>query len=292
MSTTGHREQGAVRLALMLLAAAVTTAALVRRAWTLLPDGSAGASVMPVDRAVELAVLAAGSLAAAWLALSALVGVAYVAAGRLGHRWRTGEALLDRVAPAAVRRLARSAVGIGVGTGLALAPTAALAADAGEAGPDSAPASVVLDLGWQTASDTSGAADASGDSGLEVAPPADETATGTSTVGGTDADEGATVAVEAGDDATSRTGPAPVSRDVLPATTRDAADGGQGDTRVVLRGDTLWDIAAESLGGSPSDADVLREMTRWHEANRDVVGDDPDLILPGQVLRTPGSPAG
>ena len=281
-STTGHREHGSARLALVLLAAAAVAAALGHRAWTLLPARLEAVPAIPVDRAVELAVLAVGSVAATWLALSALVGLLYVAAARLGHRWRAGEALLDRAAPALVRRLARSAVGIGVGTGLALAPTAALAADGGETSPDSAPASVVLDLGWQPASD---------DAPQPAAPAAPAGP-------GTHVDPGAVTAVTDADttpldgtpDADARPDASPdrpstVSHDVLSAARGTPPDDG---TRVVVRGDTLWDIAAAQLGGSPSDADVLREMTRWHDANRDVLGADPDLILPGQVLRTPG----
>jgi nucleoid-associated protein YgaU len=60
---------------------------------------------------------------------------------------------------------------------------------------------------------------------------------------------------------------------------------------VVRRGDTLWSIAARHLGGHPSDAEVARAWPVWHDANRGVIGDDPDLILPGQVLRSPGAAA-
>jgi nucleoid-associated protein YgaU len=49
----------------------------------------------------------------------------------------------------------------------------------------------------------------------------------------------------------------------------------------------LWGIAARHLGPDASDAEVAREWPRWHAANRDVVGDDPDLLLPGQVLHAP-----
>ncbi|PZR51539.1 hypothetical protein DNL40_15975 [Xylanimonas oleitrophica] len=62
---------------------------------------------------------------------------------------------------------------------------------------------------------------------------------------------------------------------------------GPDGTLVVLRGDTLWDIAARALGGTPTDAQILAETVRWHDVNRDVIGADPDVILPGQVLRAP-----
>lgn len=61
-----------------------------------------------------------------------------------------------------------------------------------------------------------------------------------------------------------------------------------GDDHVVVhRGDTLWAIASATLGDAASDADVARTVARWHDANRDVIGDDPDVILPGQVLHAP-----
>lgn len=51
-------------------------------------------------------------------------------------------------------------------------------------------------------------------------------------------------------------------------------------SHTVVEGDTLWDIAGAELG----------DATRWpeiYELNRDTIGADPDLILPGQVLRLP-----
>jgi len=59
---------------------------------------------------------------------------------------------------------------------------------------------------------------------------------------------------------------------------------------VVLRGDTLWSIAARHLDPSVSNADIDAEWHRWLAANRGVIGDDPNLILPGQLLRPPPSP--
>lgn len=56
---------------------------------------------------------------------------------------------------------------------------------------------------------------------------------------------------------------------------------------VVQRGDTLWSIAAHHLGAAASDAEIAKAWPAWFAANRDVLGEDPDLILPGQVLRAP-----
>lgn len=52
---------------------------------------------------------------------------------------------------------------------------------------------------------------------------------------------------------------------------------------VVRPGDSLWSIARAHPGTSSLDH---RWRAIW-DANRDVVGDDPDLIMPGQPLRLP-----
>jgi hypothetical protein len=61
-----------------------------------------------------------------------------------------------------------------------------------------------------------------------------------------------------------------------------------GDDRVVVRrGDSLWSITARHLGPGASDAEVAAEWPRWWQANRSVIGPDPDLLLPGMRLRPP-----
>lgn len=56
---------------------------------------------------------------------------------------------------------------------------------------------------------------------------------------------------------------------------------------VVLRGDSLWSIAAAHLGPTATDADVAAEWPRWYAANLAIIGEDPNLIHPGQVLTAP-----
>jgi nucleoid-associated protein YgaU len=60
---------------------------------------------------------------------------------------------------------------------------------------------------------------------------------------------------------------------------------------VVVRGECLWSIATADLrartGADPTDAEVTVAVGRWWAANAAVVGADPDLLLPGQVLRPP-----
>ncbi|MCS6711004.1 hypothetical protein JSY14_02855 [Brachybacterium sp. EF45031] len=53
----------------------------------------------------------------------------------------------------------------------------------------------------------------------------------------------------------------------------------------VAPGDCLWHIADRALGpGAESPHRIERLVRTIHEDNRKVIGDDPDLILPGQVL--------
>lgn len=59
---------------------------------------------------------------------------------------------------------------------------------------------------------------------------------------------------------------------------------------VVQRGDSLWSIAARALGPGATDLEIADAWPRWHAANRELVGDDPDLIQPGTRLRAPSPP--
>lgn len=81
--------------------------------------------------------------------------------------------------------------------------------------------------------------------------------------------------------------PAP---DVMPAGGVGGAEAGGGRPTVrVAPGDTLWSIAERHLAADASTSDVARAALQWHEANRDVIGEDPDLVQPGQRLVTPRS---
>ena len=53
---------------------------------------------------------------------------------------------------------------------------------------------------------------------------------------------------------------------------------------VVRTGDTLWALAAHDLGPRAADRQITDRWHRIYATNRAVIGPDPDLILPGQVL--------
>jgi hypothetical protein len=66
-----------------------------------------------------------------------------------------------------------------------------------------------------------------------------------------------------------------------------AEPGSRPGTVVVRAGDTLWAIAQQHLAPRADDDAVGRACSRLFELNRAVIGDDPDLIHPGQRLRLP-----
>lgn len=66
------------------------------------------------------------------------------------------------------------------------------------------------------------------------------------------------------------------------------ASPGQGEV-VVASGDSLWSIAARQLGPMANDVDIALRWPEWYAANRAVIGDNPGILLPGQILRAPAT---
>lgn len=79
------------------------------------------------------------------------------------------------------------------------------------------------------------------------------------------------------------TAPRATDRDPLIRPARDVDEA----SYTVRRGDCLWHIAERHLDTGATSAEITAEWHRWYQANRDVIGDDPDLILVGQVFRVP-----
>ena len=72
--------------------------------------------------------------------------------------------------------------------------------------------------------------------------------------------------------------------------TAEAAEDSDAETWIVEAGDHLWAIAAETVAdrtGHTDDESVGAYWQRLIEANRHIVGDDPDLIHPGQIIELP-----
>lgn len=62
---------------------------------------------------------------------------------------------------------------------------------------------------------------------------------------------------------------------------------GPGARYTVDAGDSLWRIAANHLGDDATATAINAEWRRWHDINRGVIGANPHLIHPGQVLLVP-----
>jgi nucleoid-associated protein YgaU len=72
----------------------------------------------------------------------------------------------------------------------------------------------------------------------------------------------------------------------------DQPPSGEPDAVTVETGDTLWSIAADRLPPDSTDSDIDNAWRAWYSANTQVIGDNPDLILPGQLLLPPDSEIG
>jgi hypothetical protein len=55
----------------------------------------------------------------------------------------------------------------------------------------------------------------------------------------------------------------------------------------VMSGDSLWTIASRHLGPLAADVEIAREWPRWYQANEGVIGENPNVLLPGQILTPP-----
>ncbi len=81
--------------------------------------------------------------------------------------------------------------------------------------------------------------------------------------------------------------PAPVPVDGGPLVRAETRSSIGIEEIVVAPGDSLWSIVATELGPLATTADVAATWPHWYEANQSVIGPDPCLLLPGQVLRAP-----
>ena len=235
---------------LLLWTAGTSTAALaLALAWPAPPARlAAGPSVEDLLANAACAALLLVLAAAAAGGWASLV----LAAARRGGSTRL--ARLERAAvPGALRRLAATAVGVGVLAG----------AGAGAASAAPAPVTVAV-------------------APLVPSWPAEATPAPTPAPGTGGPAQGSTGAPSGAD-----AGARPGRTTVAPEPLRGAGGEQAGEVVVVEPGDCLWRIAAEHLPPGAGAARVAAEWPRWWAANRAVVGDDPDLVLPGQHLRAP-----
>ncbi|REF37546.1 LysM peptidoglycan-binding domain-containing protein [Thermasporomyces composti] len=223
----------------------------------------------------------------AWLAFGTILMALSVLPGALGRA--CGE-LAERVTPAAYRRIARIALGISVAAGPMFGALPANAATVDQPTQAAAAAAQML-----PSLDRPGTIDSRLPSGVTL--PSLDRPSGsdvvTSDVVASDIVARLPMPDRPVADQAPVTGQADLPNPERPQTSdpvtrapvRDLGDVQQ--QVVVKRGDTLWDIAARHLGPGASNAEIHREWQRWYEANRQVIGDDPNLILPGQILTPP-----
>ena len=262
------------------LAVLVSAVVLVPWLWNVSADaGHAAVRGVPLrpDESLTAIVASAAVAGVGWLAVGVLLERLSLVPGAVGRG-------ADRVAEVVTPRLVRHAAGALLGVGLAagLAPGASVAAPSAAATAVRATSAPLADLGQALVPDA-GVAPLP-DPGFAPVPDP-----GVAPV----PDPGRAPAAE---EPTAR-GPGwvpgpPVVRAhpdvrVLSPAPRPGATRDTPAEVVVRRGDSLWSIAARHLGPDASDAEIAGAWPAWFEANRDVVGDDPDQLRPGQVLHAP-----
>jgi nucleoid-associated protein YgaU len=249
---------------------ATTTAVMAAVGWALLllgpADGALTAALTSPQRTVDTAGPDALLVPVVWVLAAACwawgaVGLALTALSvRTGLVGRASGALLHVVLPAGLRQVAAVAVGVS----LATVPVMATAAPADPS--------------------TTSAPSVSASGSVQKTGPAPAAAPGWADVGTLPAPNPAPD--PAPDPAVAQqTGAAPVP---------DWPTAPGADEHVVLRGDCLWDIATDWLAarspGGVTPAATASAVHAWWQANAEVIGPDPDLLRPGQVLRAPDGP--
>jgi nucleoid-associated protein YgaU len=260
----------AARLGRLLASLAALAGAARVLAWgTAAPAAATQRGEATFDDLLGLAAAAAGWLVLGWLVAVLACTALAAAPGTIG---RAGASIGLRIAPATARRLAAVAIGLSIAAG----PAAACST-----GPDGLAASAAEPV----------AAERFDPSTLpSVGRPGELVPPGIEAVGSAEGD--ARVAAVPTASSTSPPSPPVAGEGAVTATAGLAVEPSRehspGTAEVVVhRGDSLWTIAARHLGPDATDADIAAEWPRWHAANRDTVGDDPDLILPGMILHPP-----
>ena len=246
--------------------------------------GAASAAGVPVrsDEALVAVLASAALVGVCWLALSVLLELLALVPGALG---RGARRVADLVTPRVVRRAAGALLGVGLVAGLA--PGASVAAP-------------VVSLARVGGAPAPGVADVKQAAASTATRPAVTAAAEPDIAGPPLPDPGFSALPDPG---WAPTSPVPRSTPggwvptrptvrtqpdvrVLSPSPRSTVSSRPSEV-VVRRGDSLWSLAARHLGPDASDAEIAQAWPAWFETNRAVIGDDPDLLRPGQVLRPP-----
>ncbi|WP_051533131.1 LysM peptidoglycan-binding domain-containing protein [Arthrobacter sp. 9MFCol3.1] len=214
-------------------------------------SGSARGQSLSFEDQMGIVANTAGLIVITWWVMSLAIAVAAALLDRFGRT--RAAAATARFSPAFMRRLVLAAVGLQLLT----APLANAATAPGVAGP-ARPGHAAVSASWTP---SPGQAVAPDPLGPEAGTAPDPRWKPLSPI------------VDAGPLAASHVR----ARDI-PGARREVT---------VRSGDSLWSIAAAALGPLASDADIARVWPRLYAGNRNVIGADPHLLRPGQVLVLP-----
>lgn len=264
-----------VGIGVVLTAVAPGPGALPAQVGEFLRHPQATVDARGADLVALTIVAAAAWLTLAWLIVAILVVAASALPGWLGG---LGDLLAGVLVPAGARQLLATALGVTLLTGAGAGPAVAAP------GPPPPPVGAVsgLDLDWPA---VPGGAPPAPPASASPRGPVDPAAAPTSPTPPGHA-EPPTTPPRYAPAAPASPSPTPPAS-AAPTPPGAPSDAGKSGDVLVRPGDSLWRIAASRLGGEATDARIAREWPRWWAANRHVVGDDPDLILPGQRLSPP-----
>jgi len=275
------------------LAVLAGAAALGPWLWNVSADaGHAAVRGVPVrpDEALTAIVASAALVVVGWLALGVLLELLSLVPGAVG---RGADRVSDVVTPGLVRHAVGALLGVGLVAGLAPGASVAAPATAVHAASDPLPDPGFAPLPGPGIAPLPGPGIAPlTDPGLAPLPEPELAPLPEPGFAPLPEPERAPAADEPTASPRGWTPDAPVVRAqpdlrvLSPAPRRGTSHDAPAEV-VVQRGDTLWSIAARHLGPDASDAEIARAWPAWFEVNRGVVGDDPDLLRPGQVLRAP-----
>lgn len=255
---------------LVLGAGIAASAVLLWAGLATLPDSVSllQGSVSSLQGLAGFAAAAAGLLIALWWSLGLVLAVLSALLQKAGHA--AAAAAAGALAPAFMKRLAAAAIGLNLVAGAG----AAQAADPLPANPGQSvsmlqnPLDAAVHPQW-------GPTLVLPERGLGPA--------GTGTVAGNSAEPSPT-------DSPANPQWKPRAQEVTPNVFIRPGRTDASGRAVVRSGDSLWSLAAEQLGPLATDAEIAAHWPRWYERNRDVIGADPDLILPGQIFAVPEVP--
>lgn len=258
-------------------AAVAATSGLGAAALTLSVQRLLASGITSPDDAVAIAVQAVGVLVLGWYLLTATGALVCLALRAAGTVWSGAELGVARLGAPLARRLLVTGTGAVVAAAAVMAPATAAPI---EPSPEPTSSEVGDDLGWgsddEPASpepDASPSVDAEPTPEATTAPPAESPTTEQPTESPT------TDPAEPSEP----TAPQPPSG---PGTVPASGPDDEGSYTVAV-GDSLWEIAADHLPEGADAGDIAVAWPAWFEANRDVIGSDPDVIHPGQVLTAP-----